>query len=90
MGEKAQVAAHVYIDDTPDVIETLLAHGRDVIIFANTTNGQYKGQHPQYVESWEEVKGLVLQKYDKWQKEIETASKPTLLVPPPAYMPKKP
>lgn len=84
MGEKAQVAAHVYIDDTPDNIEKLLAAGRDVIIFGNTTNRQYERQ-PQYVESWEEVKELVLQKYAKWKKDIETASKPTPpLVPPPA------
>ncbi len=88
MGEKAQVAAHVYIDDTPDVIDKLLASEGDVIIFGNTTNRQYEG-HPQYIESWKGVEELVLRKYDEWEKDVEAASKPTPLVPPPPNMPKK-
>jgi 5'(3')-deoxyribonucleotidase len=60
MGEKDQVGADVYIDDSPDNITALRAAGHYAICFANSAN---KGIEPPRARKWEEVYQLIRQRY---------------------------
>lgn len=56
MGEKDQVGADVYIDDSPDNIEGLRAAGHFCVCYANSAN---KGIEAPRARTWEEVYRLV-------------------------------
>jgi len=56
MGEKDQVGADVYIDDSPDNIAALRAAGHYAICFANSAN---KGIEAPRARKWEEVYALI-------------------------------
>ena len=60
MGEKDQVGADVYIDDSPDNVAALRAAGHYVICFANSAN---KGVDPPRVRKWEEVYQLIRERH---------------------------
>jgi 5'(3')-deoxyribonucleotidase len=56
MGEKDQVGADVYIDDSPDNIAALRAAGHYAICFANSAN---KGIEAPRARKWDEVYALI-------------------------------
>lgn len=60
MGEKDQVGADVYIDDSPGNIEGLRAAGHYAICFANSAN---KGIEAPRATSWDEVYRLIKQRF---------------------------
>ena len=60
MGEKDQVGADVYIDDSPDNIEGLRAAGHFCVCFANSAN---KGIEAPRARTWEEVYALIKQRW---------------------------
>jgi 5'(3')-deoxyribonucleotidase len=60
MGEKDQVGADVYIDDSPDNIAALRAAGQYAICFANSAN---KGIEAPRARKWEEVYSLIKQRW---------------------------
>jgi len=60
MGEKDQVGADVYIDDSPDNIAALRAAAHYAICFANSAN---KGIAAPRARKWEEVYTLIKQRW---------------------------
>lgn len=56
MKDKDQVGANIYVEDGPNNIERLRAHGHYTICFANSTNG--KIGEPR-AENWDEVYDLI-------------------------------
>ena len=64
MGEKDQVGADVYIDDSPDNIAALRAAGHYAICFANSAN---KGIEAPRARKWEEVYQLIRAKHPEPQ-----------------------
>ena len=60
MGEKDQVGADVYIDDSPDNIEGLRAAGHFCVCFANSAN---KGIEAPRARTWEEVYQFIKQRW---------------------------
>ena len=64
MGEKDQVGADVYIDDSPDNIAALRAAGHYAICFANSAN---KGIEAPRARKWEEVYQLIRARYPEPQ-----------------------
>ena len=60
MGEKDQVGADVYIDDSPDNLTALRAAGHYAICFANSAN---KGIEAPRARKWEEVYTLIKQRW---------------------------
>jgi 5'(3')-deoxyribonucleotidase len=68
MGEKDKVGADVYVEDSATNIQKLRKLGREVIIFANSTNRHLKDKSPR-VSSWQAVEHLVMEKFNKWKKD---------------------
>jgi 5'(3')-deoxyribonucleotidase len=60
MGEKDQVGADVYIDDSSDNIVSLRAAGHYAICFANSAN---KGIEAPRARKWDEVYTLIKQRW---------------------------
>ena len=60
MGEKDQVGADVYIDDSPDNVEALRAAGHLCICFANSAN---RGIEAPRARNWEQVYELIKQRH---------------------------
>jgi len=64
MRDKAAVGADLYVEDSPDNIETLRAEGHETIIVVNSTNRHLP---PPRASSWEDVEQLVLAALARWQ-----------------------
>jgi len=64
MGEKDQVGADVYIDDSPQNIDSLRGAGHYAICFANSAN---KGIEAPRARKWEEVYQLIRQRHPEPQ-----------------------
>ena len=62
-GEKDQVGADVYIDDSPDNIAALRAAGHYAVCFANSANSANKGIEAPRVRKWDEVYTLIKQRW---------------------------
>ncbi len=62
--DKVAVGANLYIEDSPDNIEKLLADKHKTIIFTNSTNTHLKGLR---ADSWAEVERLVLKELAIWR-----------------------
>jgi 5'(3')-deoxyribonucleotidase len=60
MGEKDQVGADVYVDDSPDNITGLRAAGHFCVCFANSAN---KGIEAPRARKWDEVYTLIKQRW---------------------------
>ena len=60
MGQKDQVGADVYVDDSPDNIAGLRAAGHYAICFANSAN---KGIEAPRARKWDEVYALIKQRW---------------------------
>jgi 5'(3')-deoxyribonucleotidase len=65
MRDKAAVGADLYIEDSPDHVQTLREDGHKTIVFTNSTN---KGLPGPRADSWLEVESLVLKELGDWQK----------------------
>jgi len=65
IGDKKAVGAHLYIEDTPSNVAQLRADGNEVIVYANSTNLELAGPR---AENWAEVRELVLQAQESYQK----------------------
>lgn len=64
MGDKGEVGADVYVDDSPRNITDLRAIGADVIIFRNSTNADIESDSRHEASSWDELVKLVLDRRD--------------------------
>ena len=60
MGEKDQVGADLYIDDSPDNLAALRAAGHLAICFANSANKQVEAPR---ARTWDEVYRLIQQRW---------------------------
>ena len=60
MGEKDQVGADLYIDDSPDNLAALRAAGHLAICFANSANKQVEAPR---ARTWDEVYQLIQQRW---------------------------
>src|SRR3989344_5768970 len=65
MKDKAQVGADIYIDDSPDNIESLRGLGYKAIVFRNTTNTHLADPG---AKDWGEVEKIVRQEFEEWKK----------------------
>jgi hypothetical protein len=63
MKDKAAVGADLYIEDSPENIESLRADGHPTIVLKNSTNRQLPGPS---VDSWSDVAALVEQAIEVW------------------------
>jgi 5'(3')-deoxyribonucleotidase len=66
MREKADVGAHLYIEDSPENIERLRAAGKEVIVFTSTANREVPGIR---ADTWDEVMDIVIRKQRAWLSE---------------------
>ncbi|RMH02717.1 MAG: 5'-nucleotidase [Planctomycetota bacterium] len=57
VGDKEDVGADLYVEDTPRNVEALRSRGRRVIVYANSTNLGLDGPR---TSDWEEIGDLVL------------------------------
>ncbi|SLM19125.1 putative 5'(3')-deoxyribonucleotidase [uncultured spirochete] len=64
MKDKGAVGAHVYIDDSPENVESLRAQGCHTIVFSNSTNRAIPKPR---AETWKDVERLVLEAYEEWR-----------------------
>ncbi len=64
MKDKGAVGAHVYIDDSPENVESLRAQGCHTIVFSNSTNRAIPKPR---ADTWEDVERLVLEAYEEWR-----------------------
>jgi len=65
MKDKADVGADLYIEDSPDNIQSLRAQGLTTIIFTNSTNEHLHLPGPR-ADTWDEVVRIVLKKKREW------------------------
>jgi len=65
MAEKAAVGADLYVEDSPANIASLRDAGCEVICFGNSTNVDVAAPR---VSSWQEVEGLVQQRFARWRR----------------------
>jgi len=65
MRDKAAVGAQLYLEDSPENIQSLRASGHDTIVVRNSTNRQLPGPG---AESWEEIEALVLERLAAWKR----------------------
>lgn len=62
--DKAAVGADLYIEDSPDNVESLRKDGHSVIVFTNSTNRKTAGPR---ADSWKDVERLVLKELKRWK-----------------------
>jgi 5'(3')-deoxyribonucleotidase len=72
MGDKGAVGASLYIEDSPPNIDVLKRAGKNVIIFANSTNRTVEGKR---AHTWQELEGMVISELAEWEKRKSGASK---------------
>ena len=70
MGEKGDVNADLYIDDSPDNIAALLGGSRDVIVFTHSANSHLDIPADQRARDWEEAERLIVQRFEVWQRRV--------------------
>lgn len=63
VGDKEDVGADLYVEDAPHNVEVLRASGRQVIVYANSTNRGVAGPR---CDDWDEVGRLVLAARELW------------------------
>jgi len=64
MADKGAVGAHVYIDDSPENINSLRKLGCNTIIFTNSTNRALPGLR---ANDWFEVEKIVMEAREEWK-----------------------
>jgi len=64
MADKGAVGAHVYIDDSPENINSLRKLGCNTIIFTNSTNRDLSGLR---ANDWFEVEKIVMEAREEWR-----------------------
>ncbi len=62
--QKADVGAHLYIDDSEKYIRMLVDAGHETIIFTNSTNRHLPGLR---ANTWLEVEEIVMKKLEAWK-----------------------
>lgn len=67
MGDKAQVDAHIYVEDSVDQINALQSEGRTVIAFTNSTNTNMQPAPKLRANSWPEAEELINHEYKTWR-----------------------
>ena len=65
MRDKAAVGADLYLEDSPENIDTLRKEGQRVIVISNSTNLHIA---PPRAKSWKETEQLVIQEIARWRK----------------------
>jgi len=73
MGEKGDVSADLYIDDSPDNVAALLGNGRDVIVFTHSANTHMDIPAEQRAVDWVEAERLIVGRYEAWQRRTGAA-----------------
>jgi 5'(3')-deoxyribonucleotidase len=63
MREKADVGAHLYIEDSPENIATLRAAGKEVIVFTSSPNRDVPGIR---ADDWDQAMQIVIKKQASW------------------------
>ena len=64
MNDKGAVGAHVYIDDSPDNINSLRKMGCKTIVYTNSTNRGIEGPR---ADNWLEVERMVMEAREEWK-----------------------
>jgi beta-phosphoglucomutase-like phosphatase (HAD superfamily) len=64
MRDKAAVGANLYLEDSPENIQSLRAAGFETIVVVNSTNSDLPGPR---AESWEEIERLVRERVRQWK-----------------------
>jgi 5'(3')-deoxyribonucleotidase len=64
MNDKGAVGAHVYIDDSPDNINSLRKLGCKTIVYTNSTNRGIAGPR---ANNWLEVERMVMEAREEWK-----------------------
>jgi 5'(3')-deoxyribonucleotidase len=64
MRDKAAVGADLYIEDTPENIESLRSDGYRTIVFSNSTNQHLSGPR---ADSWEDAGRMVMEELAQWK-----------------------
>ena len=63
MRDKAAVGANLYLEDSPENIQSLRAAGHETIVVVNSTNRELPGPR---AESWDEIEALVRERLAAW------------------------
>ena len=63
MRDKAAVGANLYLEDSPENIQSLRAAGHETIVVVNSTNRELPGPR---AESWDEIEVLVRERLAAW------------------------
>jgi len=64
MKDKAAVGADLYIEDSPENVESLRAEGLTTIVFTNSTNEKLPAPR---ADTWAEVVEIVIEEKRKWE-----------------------
>lgn len=65
MRDKAAVGADLYLEDSPENIQSLRDTGHETIVVVNSTNRHLPGPR---AESWESIETLVRERVGRWRK----------------------
>lgn len=64
MEAKADLGAHIYVDDAPHNVEALQDVGKEVIIFDQPYNRHVEGLR---AKGWGEVEAIVMDRFEAWK-----------------------
>jgi len=67
MGDKGEVGADLYVEDSPAQITALRALGKDVLVMSSSVNAMVRAAPGERAADWSQAEAIILERHRRWQ-----------------------